>query len=56
MDPELEGLITKKVIDQENELFTSIPTMEEIYATIKAMNPNKALVHDGYLGLFYVEC
>ena len=45
---ELKTLIQSEVTKEENQMLTIILIPEEIYQTLKAMNPHKSLGLDGY--------
>ena len=53
---DLEQLVQREITDEENDRMTTVPTGEEIYQTLKSMNPQKAPGPDGLLGVFYKDC
>ena len=56
MGIELDTLLQKEVNDDEHLTLCQIPTPNEIYQTLKVMNPYKASRLDGYPSIFYIEC
>lgn len=52
----MERVIPKLVTDAENSILLAIPTQEEIYATVKAMDGFSAPGPDGFGGCFFTHC
>lgn len=44
------------VSEEDNQMLTKWPSMEEIYGSIKSMPPDSAPGPDGYPGSFYIAC
>lgn len=56
LDEELFANIQPRVSPAEDQIFNSLPTMEEISETIKQLNPSSSPGNDGFTGYFYRSC
>lgn len=56
MEDTLFGVIQPTILQAENEIFCSIPSIGEVWQVIQQLNPDSAPGNDGFTGHFYRAC